>query len=73
MNKNVCEYVDVNEDIVADDNVVKDVEDEVVLVDAGDANVGGDVKDVDAEVEVDADDLNLLKVADADGKVPFKT
>ena len=45
-----------------------------VLVDARDANVSGDVKDIDVEVEVDFDDdLNLLKVADADGKVPFKT
>ena len=53
MNKNVYEDVDVNEDVVADDNVVEDVGDEVVLVDAGDAKVGDDVKDVDVEVEID--------------------
>ena len=75
MTKDVCENVDVTERVVADDNVVEDVEDEVVLVDAGNANVEDDVKDVDVEVEVDVVDLNLLKVvdADADGKVPFKT
>ena len=77
MTKDVYEDVNVNERVVADDDVVEDVEDEVVLVDAGNANVGDDVRDVDVEVEVDVVDLNLLKVVDADavsdGKVPFKT
>ena len=75
MAKDVYEDMDVIERVVADNNVLEDVEDEVVLVDAGNANVGDDVKDVDVEVEVDVVDLNLLKVVDpnADGKVPFKT
>ena len=51
MTKDVYGDVDVTERVVADDNVVEDVEDEVVLVDAGNANVEDDVKDVDVEVE----------------------
>ena len=74
MNKDVYGNVEVTERVVAEDDGVEDVENEVVLVNAGDANVGGSVKDVDAEVEVDVDDdLHLLKVADAGGKVLFRT
>ena len=75
MTKDVYGDLDVTERVIADDNVVEDVEDEVVLVDAGNANVGDDVKDVDVKVEVEVVDLNLLKVGDAnaDGKAPFKT
>ena len=65
MTKDVYGDLDVTERVVADDNVVEDVEDEVVLVDAGNAHVEDDVKDVDVEVEVDVFDLNLLKVVDA--------
>ena len=73
-NKDVYGDFDVNEEVVAEDDVVEDIEDEVGCVDAGHVNVGSDVQDIDAEVEVDGiDDLNPLKVVDADGKVPFNT
>ena len=72
VNKDVYGDVDVNEELVVEEVVAEDVEDEEGLVNTCDANVDGDVQDVNVEV-AGFDDVDVLKVGDADGKVPLKT
>ena len=68
VNKNVYEDVDVNDEVVVEDDVVKSVEDEQAEV--CDVDVNEEIHVLDPDVLQVGD---VLKVGDVDGKMPLET